>query len=54
MTAKECSDCIHGVMSQCILMKTVMKASPATCSNILLKLNTKLDGINCRIVPDAV
>ena len=50
MVAKEASDLNFGIMSQCLLMKTVAKPSPATCANILLKLNAKLGGINWRAV----
>lgn len=50
MVAKEASDLTTGIMSQCLLMKTVAKPSPATCANILLKLNAKLGGINWRAV----
>ncbi|KAK6051200.1 PAZ domain protein [Cooperia oncophora] len=39
MTVKESSDMIHGIMSQCVLMKNVQRPSPATCSNIILKVS---------------
>lgn len=42
----------HGVMSQCILMKNVMRCTPALASNLVLKLNTKLGGVNSKIVAD--
>ncbi|CAJ0573794.1 unnamed protein product, partial [Mesorhabditis spiculigera] len=54
MTVKECSDMTYGIMSQCILMKNVLRPSPATCSNIILKINMKLGGINSRLVADAI
>ncbi|ETN70048.1 PAZ domain protein, partial [Necator americanus] len=59
MTVKESSDMIHGIMSQCVLMKNVQRPSPATCSNIILKtrslqVNMKLGGINSRIVADNI
>ncbi|KAK0416178.1 hypothetical protein QR680_012330 [Steinernema hermaphroditum] len=54
MTVKECGDLKHGIMSQCLLMKNVQRPSPATCSNIILKINAKLGGINSRVVPDQV
>ena len=41
-------------MSQCVLMKNVERPSLATCSNIVLKLNMKLGGINSRIVADGI
>uniref|UniRef100_A0A915Q2W1 Uncharacterized protein n=1 Tax=Setaria digitata TaxID=48799 RepID=A0A915Q2W1_9BILA len=54
MTVKECSDMIHGIMSQCILMKNIMRPSSATCSNVILKINMKLGGINSRVVADTI
>ncbi|VDN83928.1 unnamed protein product [Brugia pahangi] len=54
MTVKECSDMIHGIMSQCILMKNVVRPSSATCCNIILKLNMKLGGINSRVIADSI
>ncbi|CAJ0960664.1 unnamed protein product, partial [Mesorhabditis belari] len=53
-TVKECSDMIYGIMSQCLLLKNVLRPSPATCSNIVLKINMKLGGINSRLVADAI
>ncbi|GMT00939.1 hypothetical protein PENTCL1PPCAC_23113 [Pristionchus entomophagus] len=54
MTVKECSDMVHGVMSQCVLLKNVLRPSPATCANLILKLNMKLGGINSRLVADEI
>ncbi|KAJ1348323.1 hypothetical protein KIN20_003601 [Parelaphostrongylus tenuis] len=54
MTVKESSDMIHGIMSQCVLIKNVQRPSPAACSNIVLKVNMKLGGINSRIVADNI
>ncbi|CAD6187630.1 unnamed protein product [Caenorhabditis auriculariae] len=54
MTVKEQSDIVHGIMSQCVLMKNVSRPTPATCANIVLKLNMKLGGINSRIVADQI
>ena len=34
------------LITQCIRDKNVLKCSPATVSNILLKINAKLDGVN--------
>lgn len=36
-----------GVMTQCVVNKTVMKASSDTLANIAFKINMKLGGINC-------
>ncbi|CEF65684.1 Argonaute/Dicer protein, PAZ domain and Stem cell self-renewal protein Piwi domain and Ribonuclease H-like domain and Protein of unknown function DUF2650 family-containing protein [Strongyloides ratti] len=52
MTIKENSDVCYGVMSQCILYKNVSRLSPATLSNLILKLNLKLGGINAAITPN--
>ncbi|CAP29475.2 Protein CBR-TAG-76 [Caenorhabditis briggsae] len=54
MTVKEQSDIVHGIMSQCVLMKNVSRPTPATCANIVLKLNMKMGGINSRIVADQI
>uniref|UniRef100_A0A915CI33 Uncharacterized protein n=1 Tax=Parascaris univalens TaxID=6257 RepID=A0A915CI33_PARUN len=54
MTVKECSDMVHGIMSQCVLMKNVSRISTATCANIVLKINMKLGGINSRVVADSI
>uniref|UniRef100_A0A0R3RQP8 PAZ domain-containing protein n=1 Tax=Elaeophora elaphi TaxID=1147741 RepID=A0A0R3RQP8_9BILA len=54
MTVKECSDMIHGIMSQCILMKNITRSSSATCCNMILKMNMKLGGINSRVVADSI
>ena len=51
---KEQSDIVHGIMSQCVLMKNVSRPTPATCANIVLKLNMKMGGINSRIVADQI
>ena len=29
---------VHGIMSQCVLFRNVQRPSPATCSNIVLKV----------------
>ncbi|CAI5441874.1 unnamed protein product [Caenorhabditis angaria] len=54
MTVKEQSDIVHGIMSQCVLMKNVLRPTAATCANIVLKLNMKMGGINSRIVADQI
>ncbi|VDM34286.1 unnamed protein product [Toxocara canis] len=45
---------VHGIMSQCVLMKNVSRISTATCANIVLKINMKLGGINSRVVADSI
>ncbi|PAV74327.1 hypothetical protein WR25_13833 isoform C [Diploscapter pachys] len=54
MTVKEASDMVHGIMSQCVLLKNVTRSSAATCANLVLKINMKLGGINSRIVADQI
>jgi hypothetical protein len=38
-----------GILTQCLKAKTVYKLNPATLSNILLKVNAKLNGLNHNI-----
>ncbi len=40
-----------GVVTQCVKSKNARKADPATMSNICLKINTKLGGVNSFIDP---
>ncbi|CAD5229313.1 unnamed protein product [Bursaphelenchus okinawaensis] len=54
MTIKELSDMRYGVMSQCILFKSTQRPSPATCANLVLKINMKLGGVNSRLVADQI
>ncbi|VDK73916.1 unnamed protein product [Litomosoides sigmodontis] len=54
MTVKECSDMIHGIMSQCILIKNVTRPSPVMCCNMILKINMKLGGINSRVIANSI
>ncbi|PNF21081.1 Protein argonaute-2 [Cryptotermes secundus] len=35
-----------GVLTQCVKGRTMSRLNPAVCSNILLKINSKLNGIN--------
>ncbi|VVC24908.1 Hypothetical protein CINCED_3A021441 [Cinara cedri] len=43
---KQASELQVGMLTQCIKSKTMFKMNPATASNILLKINSKLNGIN--------
>lgn len=54
MTVKECGDMTYGIMTQCILLKNVSRISPATCTNLVLKINMKLGGINSRLVANNI
>uniref|UniRef100_A0A1B6E7E6 Uncharacterized protein n=1 Tax=Clastoptera arizonana TaxID=38151 RepID=A0A1B6E7E6_9HEMI len=46
---KQCAELSVGVLTQCIRSKTMFKMNPATASNILLKVNSKLNGVNHQI-----
>jgi hypothetical protein len=56
MQVKTCADIEYGVITQCLLHKNVAKASEsstnATLGNILVKLNTKLGGVNNGLAVD--
>ncbi|KAJ9582416.1 hypothetical protein L9F63_003269, partial [Diploptera punctata] len=43
---KQVAELQVGILTQCIKSKTMFKMNPATCGNILLKINSKLNGIN--------
>ncbi|XP_050538341.1 protein argonaute-2-like isoform X4 [Daktulosphaira vitifoliae] len=45
-TVKQQSELQVGVLTQCIKSKTMYKMNPATAGNILLKINSKLNGVN--------
>ena len=40
-----------GIATQCVQVKNVNKTSPQTLSNLCLKINVKLGGINNILVP---
>ena len=48
---KRVGDTLLGVATQCVQTKNVSKPSPQTLSNLCLKINVKLGGINSIIVP---
>lgn len=54
MTIKEQSDIVCGVMSQCCLLRQIQRPGPAYLTNLLMKVNMKLGGINSRIISDQV
>jgi eukaryotic translation initiation factor 2C len=35
-----------GILTQCVKSRTMSRMNPSTCSNILLKVNSKLNGVN--------
>lgn len=44
-------DTLLGMATQCVQVKNVVKTSPQTLSNLCLKINVKLGGINNILVP---
>ncbi|KAI5092372.1 protein argonaute-1 [Silurus meridionalis] len=42
---------VYGMATQCVQVKNVVKTSPQTLSNLCLKINVKLGGINNILVP---
>lgn len=49
---KRVGDTLLGVATQCVQSKNVMRPSPQTLSNLCLKINVKLGGINSILVPN--
>ena len=50
-SVKRIGDNMMGVVTQCVKSKNARKTDPATMSNICLKINTKLGGVNSFIDP---
>ena len=48
---KRVGDTVLGMATQCVQAKNVFKTSPQTLSNLCLKINAKLGGINNILVP---
>lgn len=48
---KRVGDTLLGVATQCVQTRNVNRTSPQTLSNLCLKINVKLGGINSIIVP---
>ncbi len=48
---KRVGDTVLGLATQCIQVKNVNKTSPQTLSNLCLKINVKLGGVNNILVP---
>lgn len=48
---KRVGDIVFGLATQCVQAKNVNKTSPQTLSNLCLKINVKLGGINSILVP---
>ena len=49
---KRVGDILIGLATQCVQSKNVNKTSPQTLSNLCLKINVKLGGINSILVPN--
>ena len=49
---KRVGDTLLGVATQCVQTRNVNRTSPQTLSNLCLKINVKLGGINSIIVPN--
>jgi eukaryotic translation initiation factor 2C len=43
---KQVAELNIGILTQCVKGRTMARMNPATCSNILLKINSKLNGVN--------
>ena len=48
---KRVGDIMCGLATQCVQAKNVNKTSPQTLSNLCLKINVKLGGINNILLP---
>jgi eukaryotic translation initiation factor 2C len=48
---KRVGDTLLGMATQCVQMKNVNKPSPQTLSNLCLKINVKLGGVNSILFP---
>ena len=48
---KRVGDTLLGMATQCVQAKNVNKTSPQTLSNLCLKMNVKLGGVNAILVP---
>ncbi|KAG1714628.1 Protein argonaute-2 [Nymphon striatum] len=49
---KRVGDTVLGMATQCVQAKNVNKTSPQTLSNLCLKINVKLGGVNSILVPN--
>ncbi|PNF19900.1 hypothetical protein B7P43_G12298, partial [Cryptotermes secundus] len=48
---KQVAELNIGILTQCVKARTMSRMNPATCSNILLKVNSKLNGVNHTLAP---
>ncbi|CAO4367291.1 unnamed protein product [Caenorhabditis nigoni] len=49
---KRVGDTVLGIATQCIQSKNVTRTTPQTLSNICMKMNMKLGGVNCVLAPN--
>merc|ERR1719450_336305 len=49
---KRAGDILYGIPTQCVQVKTINKSSIQTLSNLCLKINAKLGGINSVLFPE--
>ena len=49
---KRVGDTMLGIATQCVQSKNVIRLNPQTISNLCLKINAKLGGINSILAPD--
>lgn len=48
---KQAAELTVGVLTQCLKSRTVQRMNSSTCSNLLLKVNSKLNGVNHALSP---
>lgn len=48
---KRVGDIMFGLATQCVQSKNVNKTTPQTLSNLCLKINVKLGGVNSILLP---
>ena len=48
---KRVGDTVLGIATQCVQAKNVIKTTPQTLSNLCLKVNVKLGGVNSILLP---
>lgn len=48
---KRVGEIVFGLATQCVQAKNVNKTTPQTLSNLCLKINVKLGGINSILLP---
>ena len=49
---KRVGDTVLGIATQCVQSKNVIRPNPQTLSNLCLKINVKLGGVNSILLPN--